>query len=161
MAKSKELTPEEKKAAKLEVTKKRDAAVLRNIINMSKRQPEARLDALEAITHAIPVKLLNEAVEDKLIKQDYLEWLKENASHVIKKAGSGGGTREKKDKTCASWIEKVEDAPAKLKEYGKTFQTNLNQFKQDNAQILEYFEEEYGEAWREYFRLVGVNNDND
>jgi len=159
MAKAKELTPEEKKAERNEVTEKRNAAVLRNIINMSKRQPEARLDALEAITHAIPMKLLTEAVEDKTIKQDYLEWLKENASHVIKKAGSGGGTREKKDKTCASWIEKVEDAPAKLKEYGKTFQANLTQFKADNATILEYFEEEYGERWKEYFRLIGVNND--
>lgn len=99
------------------------------------------------------MKLLTEAVEDKTIKQDYLEWCKRNASHVIKKAGSGE-QEKRKTKLVHCGLKKLKML-LKVKEYGKTFQANLTEFKADNAKISEYFEEEYGESWKEYFRLIG------
>jgi len=153
MAKA-QLTEEEKKEQRAQETERRNRAVMKQIVNLSKRPAEQRKEMLEAITHALPMKMLNELVEEKVIKQDYLDWLKEECPHIIRKAGSGGGKREKVVREYPSWIDNVDDAPKKLIDAGKDFHNALKEFEENQNENLEYFREEYGEDWKHYFRLV-------
>lgn len=151
----KEMSEDQKKEQRAQELERRTAAVLRLLVLQAKKQPDARRDALDVITHSVPMKALQELVEDKTLKQDYIDWIKEEYPNIIKRAGSGASSkREKVVREYPSWISEVENPPAKLLDAGRKFWNNLQQFKDDNADYLNLFANDYQHEYKDYFRLV-------